>query len=179
MCTLESLHAQLSQIISAYDNTDFFAANYKEVLILNHLIEKLVLKHNTSQLNLKASLLKEQDFEKIFVLNQSNYKDLVALKKLYKDKKGIYILSFSNGKNYVGQTNNLCRRLDEYFDINNHCYVGHNEDIKLLFKEDPILETTIYFLEAEQDRNFLEATYIEKLKSNDPLYGYNKTGGND
>lgn len=176
---ISKLISRLTEVISLYDNSDFLEESYKNVLILNNLVDKLTLKHSTLQLTLKSSLVKQQDFEKIFVLNKSNYKDLIALKKLYKDKKGIYILSFSNGKNYVGQTNNLCRRLDEYFDINNRCYVGHNEDIKLLFKEDPILETTIYFLEAEQDRNFLEATYIEKLKSNDPLYGYNKTGGND
>ena len=170
---------QLKEIISKYDSTDFLNENYKNILILNHLVDELVLKHNTMQLKLKSDLMKEQDFEKIFELNTTNYKDLIELKKLYKDKKGIYILSFSNGKNYVGQTNNMCRRLDEYFDINNKCYVGHNEDIRQLFKEEPNLETTIYFLEAEQDRNFLEATYINKLKSNDPLYGYNKTGGND
>lgn len=170
---------QLKDIISKYDSTDFLNENYKNILILNHLVDELVLKHNTMQLKLKSDLMKEQDFEKIFELNATNYKDLIELKKLYKDKKGIYILSFSNGKNYVGQTNNMCRRLDEYFDINNRCYIGHNEDIRQLFKEDPNLETTIYFLEAEQDRNFLEATYIDKLKSNDPLYGYNKTGGNE
>ena len=170
---------QLKEVISQYDSTDFLNENYKNILILNHLIDELVLKHNTMQLKLKSDLMKEQDFEKIFELNATNYKDLIELKKLYKDKKGIYILSFSNGKNYVGQTNNMCRRLDEYFDINNRCYIGHNEDIRQLFKEDPNLETTIYFLEAEQDRNFLEATYIDKLKSNDPLYGYNKTGGNE
>lgn len=170
---------QLKEIISKYDSTDFLNENYKNILILNHLVDELVLKHNTMQLKLKSDLMKEQDFEKIFELNTTNYKDLIELKKLYKDKKGIYILSFSNGKNYVGQTNNMCRRLDEYFDINNKCYIGHNEDIRQLFKEEPNLETTIYFLEAEQDRNFLEATYIDKLKSNDPLYGYNKTGGND
>lgn len=170
---------QLKEIISQYDSTDFLNENYKNILILNHLVDELVLKHNTMQLKLKSDLMKEQDFEKIFELNATNYKDLIELKKLYKDKKGIYILSFSNGKNYVGQTNNMCRRLDEYFDINNRCYIGHNEDIRQLFKEDPNLETTIYFLEAEQDRNFLEATYIDKLKSNDPLYGYNKTGGNE
>ena len=170
---------QLKEIISKYDSTDFLNENYKNILILNHLVDELVLKHNTMQLKLKSDLMKEQDFEKIFELNATNYKDLIELKKLYKDKKGIYILSFSNGKNYVGQTNNMCRRLDEYFDINNRCYIGHNEDIRQLFKEDPNLETTIYFLEAEQDRNFLEATYIDKLKSNDPLYGYNKTGGNE
>ena len=170
---------QFKEIISQYDSTDFLNENYKNILILNHLVDELVLKHNTMQLKLKSDLMKEQDFEKIFELNATNYKDLIELKKLYKDKKGIYILSFSNGKNYVGQTNNMCRRLDEYFDINNRCYIGHNEDIRQLFKEDPNLETTIYFLEAEQDRNFLEATYIDKLKSNDPLYGYNKTGGNE
>lgn len=170
---------QLKEVISKYDSTDFLNENYKNILILNHLVDELVLKHNTMQLKLKSDLMKEQDFEKIFELNATNYKDLIELKKLYKDKKGIYILSFSNGKNYVGQTNNMCRRLDEYFDINNRCYIGHNEDIRQLFKEDPNLETTIYFLEAEQDRNFLEATYIDKLKSNDPLYGYNKTGGNE
>lgn len=170
---------QLKEVISKYDSTDFLNENYKNILILNHLVDELVLKHNTMQLKLKSDLMKEQDFEKIFELNATNYRDLIELKKLYKDKKGIYILSFSNGKNYVGQTNNMCRRLDEYFDINNRCYIGHNEDIKQLFKEDPNLETTIYFLEAEQDRNFLEATYIDKLKSNDPLYGYNKTGGNE
>lgn len=170
---------QLKEVISEYDSTDFLNENYKNILILNHLVDELVLKHSTMQLKLKSDLMKEQDFEKIFELNATNYKDLIELKKLYKDKKGIYILSFSNGKNYVGQTNNMCRRLDEYFDINNRCYIGHNEDIRQLFKEDPNLETTIYFLEAEQDRNFLEATYIDKLKSNDPLYGYNKTGGNE
>ena len=170
---------QFKEIISQYDSTDFLNENYKNILILNHLVDELVLKHSTMQLKLKSDLMKEQDFEKIFELNATNYKDLIELKKLYKDKKGIYILSFSNGKNYVGQTNNMCRRLDEYFDINNRCYIGHNEDIRQLFKEDPNLETTIYFLEAEQDRNFLEATYIDKLKSNDPLYGYNKTGGNE
>lgn len=170
---------QLKEVISKYDSTDFLNENYKNILILNHLVDELVLKHSTMQLKLKSDLMKEQDFEKIFELNATNYKDLIELKKLYKDKKGIYILSFSNGKNYVGQTNNMCRRLDEYFDINNRCYIGHNEDIRQLFKEDPNLETTIYFLEAEQDRNFLEATYIDKLKSNDPLYGYNKTGGNE
>lgn len=170
---------QLKDVISKYDSTDFLNENYKNILILNHLVDELVLKHSTMQLKLKSDLMKEQDFEKIFELNATNYKDLIELKKLYKDKKGIYILSFSNGKNYVGQTNNMCRRLDEYFDINNRCYIGHNEDIRQLFKEDPNLETTIYFLEAEQDRNFLEATYIDKLKSNDPLYGYNKTGGNE
>lgn len=170
---------QLKEVISKYDSTDFLNENYKNILILNHLVDELVLKHSTMQLKLKSDLMKEQDFEKIFELNATNYRDLIELKKLYKDKKGIYILSFSNGKNYVGQTNNMCRRLDEYFDINNRCYIGHNEDIRQLFKEDPNLETTIYFLEAEQDRNFLEATYIDKLKSNDPLYGYNKTGGNE
>lgn len=169
----------LKELLSEYDSTDFLNENYKNILILNHLIDELVLKHNTMQLRLKSNLMKEQDFEKIFELNATNYKDLIELKKLYKDKKGIYILSFSNGKNYVGQTNNMCRRLDEYFDVNNRCYIGHNENIRQLFKEDPNLETTIYFLEAEQDRNFLEATYIDKLKSNDPLYGYNKTGGNE
>lgn len=170
---------KLREIISKYDSTDFLNMNYKDILILNHLVDEFILKHNTTQLRLKSDIMKEQDFKKIFELNSTNYKDLIELKKLYKDKKGIYILSFSNGKNYVGQTNNMCRRLDEYFDINNKCYIGHNEDIRQLFKEEPNLETTIYFLEAEQDRNFLEATYIDKLKSNDPLYGYNKTGGND
>lgn len=170
---------QLREVISKYDSTDFLNENYKNILTLNHLVDELILKHNTIQLRLKSDIMKEQDFEKIFELNATNYKDLIELKKLYKDKKGIYILSFSNGKNYVGQTNNMCRRLDEYFDINNKCYVGHNEDIRQLFKEEPNLETIIYFLEAGQDRNFLEATYIDKLKSNDPLYGYNKTGGND
>lgn len=169
----------LKNVIKAYSDTDFASMTYRDFLSVEHYVEELSLMHEIIKIRVKADILKEQDFKKIFVLNQSTYKSLIDLKKLYKDKKGIYILSFSNGRNYVGQTNNLCRRLDEYFDINTKTYIGHNEGIRSLFKEDRNVETTIYFLEAEEDRNLLESTYIDKFKSNDPLYGYNKTGGNE
>lgn len=170
---------QLQNIIKEYNEMDLLNITYKDLLRIEHCIEQLQLNHETAKIRIKSEILKEQDFVKLFVLNKDNYKELIPLKKLYKDKKGIYILSFSNGKVYVGQTNNLCRRLDEYFDINNKVYVGHNDEIRDLFKMDPEIVTTIYFLEAEQDRNLLESTYIEKFKATNPLYGYNKTGGNE
>lgn len=169
----------LKNVLGIYNQTDFLNLSVKESLKIDQAIEQLVLLHETTKLRIKSEILKEQDFTKVFVLNNSNYKDLIPLKKLYRDKKGIYVLAFSNGKYYVGQTNNFCRRLDEYFDINNRTYIGHNEEIRHLFREESEIETTIYFMEAEQDRNLLEATYIEKFKANDPLYGYNKTGGNE
>lgn len=170
---------KLRDIIADYQETDFMTLSYKDMLKIEHYIEELTLTHETTKIRIKSDILKEQDFKKVFELSTDTYKGLIEIKKLYKDKKGIYVLSFSNGKTYVGQTNNFCRRLDEYFDINNKTYIGHNADIRDLFKTEPDIITTIYFLEAEQDRNLLESTYIEKFKSSNPLYGYNKTGGNE
>ena len=175
----KNLIENLKSIIKQYNKANFLDTPFKDVLQIEHYIEELNILHQTKKLRVKSEVLKEQDFINVFTLSQNNYKDLIEIKKLYKNKKGIYILSFSNGKNYIGQTNNFCRRLDEYFDINNHTYIGHNEDIKELFKQEPDIITTIYFLEAEQDRNLLESTYIEKFQSANPLYGYNKTGGNE
>ena len=169
----------LKKCIETYNTTDFASLSYRDFLHIEHCIEELSLTHEINKIKVKTEILKEQDFKRVFTLSQDNYKDLIEIKKLYKDKKGIYLLSFSNGRIYVGQTNNFCRRLDEYFDINNRTYIGHNEGIRDLFKEDRSVETTIYFLEANEDRNLLESTYIDKFKANDPRYGYNKTGGNE
>ena len=63
---ISKLISQLTESISLYDNLDFLEESYKNILILNNLVDKLTLKHNTLQLTLKSSLVKEQDFEKIF-----------------------------------------------------------------------------------------------------------------
>jgi predicted GIY-YIG superfamily endonuclease len=157
---------------------DLNSLTYLEALSLDTAVERLAFAWNIRKLRAKSELLLATEFVKVFSLNSSNYSALIPLKASVKDKKGIYILSFSNGKCYVGQTNNLCRRLDEYFDINRREYKGHNQEIRELFQNDQDLVTDIYFLEAASDLNLLESSYIEKLKANDPTYGYNKTGGN-
>jgi hypothetical protein len=159
-------------------NLDLNTLTYPDAVALGAAIERLAFVWEIRKLRAKSDLLLATEFIKLFKLTASNYQDLIPLKATVKDKKGIYILAFSNGKYYVGQTNNMCRRLDEYFDINKREYKGHNADIRDLFRTDSSLTTEIYFLEAESDLNLLESTYIEKLKANDPLYGYNKTGGN-
>ena len=169
----------LKCLIEEYNKTDFSNLSYQKILQIEHYIEHLSLIHETMKIRLKSESLRNDDFDYLIKLTKNNYKDLISLKQAYKNRKGIYVLHFSNGKCYVGQTNNFCRRLDEYFDINNKCYIGHNEEIKQLFKDDADVEVSIYFLETNQDRNLLEATYIEKFKSNNPLYGYNKTRGNE
>jgi hypothetical protein len=160
------------------NNLDLNTLTFNEALALDTAIERLSMAWNIRKIRAKAEQLINTDFIKLFTLRKETYQDLIPLKAAVKNKKGIYILSFSNGKCYVGQTNNMARRLDEYFDINHRQYKGHNSDIQELFKLDLDLVTDIYFLEAESDLNLLESSYIEKLKSNDPIYGYNKTGGN-
>jgi predicted GIY-YIG superfamily endonuclease len=154
------------------------ALTFSEALALDTAIERLSMVWDIRKIRAKAEQLINTDFIKLFTLQKETYQDLIPLKARVKNKKGIYILSFSNGKCYVGQTNNMARRLDEYFDINRREYKGHNSEIRELFTIDPELTTEIYFLEAESDLNLLESSYIEKLKANDPIYGYNKTGGN-
>lgn len=165
-------------ITSKIDIIDLKTMSYLESLALDAAIEKLKFTWDIRKIRARSDLVLMTNFINIFTLKKDNFQELVSLKTTVKDKKGIYILSFSNGKYYVGQTNNLCRRLDEYFDINKRLYKGHNHDIRELFNTDPDLITNIFFLESESDLNLLESSYIEKLQSNNPIYGYNKTGGN-
>jgi hypothetical protein len=164
--------------IKDIEDLDINKLSYVESLSLDAALERLGFMWNIKKIRAKSELVLVTDFIKLFTLKQSNYSDLIKLKASVKNKKGIYILFFSNGKCYVGQTNNMCRRLDEYFDINKKEYKGHNTEIRELFMTDPDLITDIYFLEASSDLNLLESTYIEKFHANDPIYGYNKTGGN-
>jgi hypothetical protein len=175
---MTTIATDILKSIKNIETLDLNNLTYVEALSLGTAIDRLAFTWEVRKLRAKSELLLTSEFIKLFTLVTANYQDLIPLKATLKDKKGIYILSFSNGKYYVGQTNNMCRRLDEYFDINKREYKGHNNEIKELFRTDPDLVTEIYFLEADSNLNLLESTYIEKLKANDPTYGYNKTGGN-
>ena len=176
MKLIESLNENLNEL----NNIDLNSISLLDFETLDYYINKLSLTLDLKRIKLKSNILKNRDFDLIFELTYDNYVDLIELKKLYNGKSGIYILSFSNGKLYVGQTNNLCRRLGEYFDINKRCYIGHNDEIRELLQntKENNITTKIYFKEAYQDLNILESNYIAEFHADDPQYGYNKTGGN-
>lgn len=169
---------KLLSCIQSLQDIDLSNVSYTDAIQLDAIVDRLTLTWTIKKLRTKSEQVINTEFYKLITLKKDNFQDLIPIKATLKNRKGIYVLSFSDGKYYVGQTNNMSRRLDEYFDINRREYKGHNQAIRELFQNDSDLITDIYFLEATSDLNLLESSYIEKLKANDPLYGYNKTGGN-
>lgn len=100
---------------------------------------------------------------------------------LTNEKGTIYkIENLVNGKVYVGQTSNFkarrrnhCNLLIRGSHYNRHLQKSWNKYGKSNFK--------IYILEqgnySPQELDALEIKYIEKFKTHDPQYGYNKTYG--
>lgn len=86
---------------------------------------------------------------------------------------GIYILTFPNGKKYVGQSIDIHRRFRKYRICN-----GSNEHLTNAIKKYSWESIKIEILEREVEAlDTLEDDLIYILKTNDRFFGYNKKEG--
>lgn len=96
--------------------------------------------------------------------------------KMDLNKSGIYKITFSNGKHYIGMSSNIGRRMKEHkTDMNtNSSMPVHSAMLKY--------DYTVEILEEEQDRkklSELEMKWIQYYNSNNKEYGYNLTAGGE
>lgn len=89
----------------------------------------------------------------------------------------IYIHTAPNGKKYVGQTSQPENRRWR----NGHGYVSNRHFYRAIQKYgwDNIHHEVVRRCETLKEANEIEADLIAELKSNDPKYGYNISGGGD
>ena len=91
---------------------------------------------------------------------------------------GIYCYqNIVNGKKYIGQSTDLIRRHQDFWENKRYSGTAFQNAIKKYGKEK--FQYTILTHCKPEELNFFERFYIARLKTNNKKYGYNSTSGGD